>query len=119
MMNDSSQQSGSVWHGQILAEQDYQEIGEKGTLTLSSQPEGWNATEHVPISSLVSEVDMKSSNRATVVFRVPAEYAVDGHRMCEVLIQHMRTDEFKVPSGTTLIRDSQNSIVGLPVVVGG
>ena len=141
MMNESLQTSStgnyqqmtvslSALRRQKMSTVEVDEVEQQGgTLNVTgNQP--WNAVESVPIEGLISQGDLTKarSHLATVTFKVPKAFAVNGKNFCELEILGQADEIFRsasgsgqllVPQGTEMVRNTEQALVGREVVVGG
>lgn len=141
MMNESLQTSStgnyqqmtvslSALRRQKMSTVEVDEVEQQGgTLNVTgNQP--WNAVESVPIEGLISQGDLTKARThlATVTFKVPKAFAVNGKNFCELEILGQADEIFRsasgsgqllVPQGTEMVRNTEQTLVGREVVVGG
>lgn len=141
MMNESLQTSSTGNYQQVtvslsalrrqkMSTVEVDEVEQQGgTLNVTgNQP--WNAVESVPIEGLISQGDLTKarSHLATVTFKVPKAFAVNGKNFCELEILGQADELFRsasgtgqllVPQGTEMVRNTEQALVGREVVVGG
>ena len=141
MMNESLQTSSTGNYQQVtvslsalrrqkMSTVEVDEVEQQGgTLNVTgNQP--WNAVESVPIEGLISQGDLTKarSHLATVTFKVPKAFAVNGKNFCELEILGQADEIFRsasgsgqllVPQGTEMVRNTEQALVGREVVVGG
>lgn len=141
MMNESLQTSStgnyqqmtvslSALRRQKMSTVEVDEVEQQGgTLNVTgNQP--WNAVESVPIEGLISQGDLTKARThlATVTFKVPKAFAVNGKNFCELEILGQADEIFRsasgsgqllVPQGTEMVRNTEQTLVGREVGVGG
>ena len=141
MMNESLQTSSTGNYQQVtvslsalrrqkMSTVEVDEVEQQGgTLNVTgNQP--WKTVESVPIEGLISQGDLTKarSHLATVTFKVPKAFAVNGKNFCELEILGQADEIFRsasgsgqllVPQGTEMVRNTEQALVGREVVVGG
>ena len=141
MMNESLQTSSTCNYQQMtvslsalrrqkMSTVEVDEVEQQGgTLNVTgNQP--WNAVESVPIEGLISQGDLTKARThlATVTFKVPKAFAVNGKNFCELEILGQADEIFRsasgsgqllVPQGTEMVRNTEQTQGGREVVVGG
>ena len=141
MMNESLQTSStgdyqqmtvslSALRRQKMSTVEVDEVEQQGgTLNVTgNQP--WKTVESVPIEGLISQGDLTKARThlATVTFKVPKSFAVNGKNFCELEVLGQSDEIFRsasgsgqllVPQGTEMVRNTEQALVGREVVVGG
>ncbi len=100
---------------------------QNGTINVTGQ-QPWSSVQSVPVKDLISQGDLKKAqgHLVTVTFKVPKEFAVNGHNFCELEVLGQTDGSFRsgtgqllVPEGTTMVRNTEQALVGREIVVGG
>ena len=79
-------------------------------------------SDHVAIKDLVSmqDVTIASHSYMTAIYDVPKEFATDGNRVGQWMLQDKQTYEnLQVPRGTVIVRDQEQTLFGATPIIGG